>query len=236
MKNRKYKKFEELTGKCYSSMIGAESDGSCWRQAFELLKEIILEERQANPDFAPELEMVDDATDYAYDVQGWLEDCLDEVDMKREYEVLLEMCDDLLALFRWPEYSASDIKFRKSSALEALGQNAEAVEYCRNWIQEEPENIVAAVAGVYAFIAAEEFVAAEELIQRFISETSECTEENDIMFTAASKFYEATGNKKAKKRVDKAMKTYEKYLEEYFDSVDEDDDEFSFMDEELPFI
>ena len=46
MKNSKWKKFENLTGKCYSNMIGAEKDGSCWQQAFELLKEAVLDERE----------------------------------------------------------------------------------------------------------------------------------------------------------------------------------------------
>ena len=95
MQNKKWKNFNKLTGKCYSNMIGAEKDGSCWEKAFELLKEIILEERKVNPGFASQLEMVDDATDYEYDIQGWLEDCLSEIDMRGEYELLLKMCDDL---------------------------------------------------------------------------------------------------------------------------------------------
>ena len=101
--NKKWKKFDELTVKCYFNMSGAEKDRRCWFQAFELMKEIILEERKSNPGFAPELELIDDATDYSFDIQGWLEDCLDEIDMWEDYDALLKMCDDLLALFRWPE-------------------------------------------------------------------------------------------------------------------------------------
>lgn len=229
---KKWKKFNNLTGKCYSNMIGAEKDGSCWQQAFELLKEIILEERRENPGFASQLEMIDDATDYEYDIQGWLEDCLDEIDMRGEYETLLKMCDDLLHLFRWPEYTGSDIKFRKSATLGALGRKEEAVKYCKEWIQTEPENIVAAAAGVYAFIGTKEFDVAEELIGRFIFNKSKCSDENDIMFTAAAKLYEATGNKKEKKRIDKAIQEYEKYLEEDFENLDLEDEDF---DGELPF-
>ena len=46
--------------------------------------------------FAPELELLDDATDYRFDIEGWLEDCLDEMDIREDHEVLLRMCDDLL--------------------------------------------------------------------------------------------------------------------------------------------
>lgn len=236
MQNKKWKRFEKLTGRCYSTIIGAETDRSCWTQAFQLLKEIVLEERQKDPGFASQLEQLDDVTDYEYDVQGWLEDCLDEIDMRGDYEQLLQMCDDLLQLFGWPDYTDSDIRFRKSSALSSLGRKNEAAEYCRKWIKKEPENVVAAAAGVYAFIGTKEFAAAEELIDRFIPDKTECSEENDIMFTAASKLYEATGKQKEKKQIDKAIQDYEEYLKEYFESEDCDDDEFDFFDEsDLPF-
>ena len=165
MQNKKWKQFDKLTGKCYLNMIGAEKDGNCWSQAFEIMKEIILEERKVTPGFASELEMIDEATDYAFDIQGWLEDCLDEIDMRKEYETLLKMCDDLLELFGWPEHTGSDIKFRKST---------------------EPENIVAATAGVYAFIDMKDYDVAEKLVDKFIFDKSECVEENDFIVAPLS--------------------------------------------------
>lgn len=235
MKNKKWKRFEKLTEKCYSNMIGVEKDGSYWTQAFELLKEIILEERQENPNFASQLEMVDDDTDYRYDIQGWLEDCLDEIDMREQYDSLLGMCDDLLELFGWPDYTDSDIKFRKTIVLKELDRKEEAAAYCKEWIQKEPDNIVAATAGVYAFVGTKEYEAAEKLVNRFIFDRSECTEENDIMFTAASKLYEATGNRKEKKQIDKALKEYDEYLEKCFDELALVDEDLDFFDDELPF-
>ncbi len=235
MLSKKWKRFSSLTGKCYNNMVGAEKDGSCWAQAFELLKEIICEERQKNPDFAPQLEMIDDVTDYEYDIQGWLEDCLDELDMRGEYEALLRMTDDLLGMFSWPEYTDSDIKFDKSSALGSLGRNEEAVKFCESWIKEEPDNIVAAAAGVYAYIRTKEYDAAQDLVDRFISDKSKCGDEDSIMFVAASKLYEATGTKKEKKQIDKALQDYDKYLEDYFENLDLEDEGFGFSDGELPF-
>ena len=238
MQNKKWKKFSKLTVKCYNNMIGAEADGNCWQQAFELLIEIIREERQENPNFASEIEMVDDVTDYEYDIQGWLEDCFDEIDMRGEYEILLKMCDDLLTMFSWPDYTGSDLKFRKSSALESLGRKDEAVKYCKEWIRKEPENITAATAGVYAYIKTKEFDEAEKLVDQFIFDKTECSDENDIMFTAASRLYEAEGKRKEKKQIDKAIQKYEEYLEKYFDfpDFDNEDEDFDFFDEELPFM
>lgn len=235
MKNKKWNEFDKLTEKCYENMIGAEKDGSCWVQAFEVLKEILMEERQKNPEFATELELLDETTDYAHEVEGWLEDCLDEVDMRGQYEVLLQMCNDLLCMFNWTEYSASDIKFRKSSALGSLGRNKEAKDFCEEWMKKEEHNIVAATAFIYACIKTKEYEKAQEVVERFIQDQTNCTEENDIMFMAASKLYEVMGKKKEKRQIDKAMDEYEKALEEYLEGGYLDGDEFAFFDDDLPF-
>ena len=236
LNNKKWKKFQHLTEECYNDMNGFAEKSSCWLQAFELLKEIVLEERQQRPGFASELEKLDEDTDYKYDVLGWLEDCLDEMDMREEHEILLKMCEDLLGMFGWPEYTGSDLKMRKIFALLSLGRNQEAFSYFEKWLNKEPENIVAAAAGIYACIAIEDYEKGQELIEHFILNPNECSDENDIIFTAASKFYEKSGNEAAKKQIDKALEDYDKYLEQYFQGMeDEEDDILCFDDEELPF-
>ena len=231
MKNKKWNKFDKLQGKCYNNMIGAEEDGTCWKQAFELMMEIVREERQNNSNYAPDLMQLDDATDYEYDILGWLEDCLDEMDMQEDYQTLLFACDTLLTEFGWPEYTGSDIKFRKAAVLKPLGREEEAVLFCEKWIAKEPENIVAAAAGVYAYIDVKSYEKAEALVERFASDKSQCGDENDIMFTAASRLYQAMGKKKELKQVEKAMLAYEKKLQEQMELDfldDDDDDEFPF--------
>lgn len=235
MQNKKWKQFGKLTEMCYNNMIGVEKDGNCWVQAFELLMEIVREERKTNPNYASELEMLEEVTDCECDIQGWLEDCLDELDMREEHRTLLKMCDDLLDMFGWPEYTGSDIKMRKATVMAALGQKEESAEFCKKWLQKEPENIVAAAAGVYAFIEVKAFEEAEKLVERFILDKSKCTDENDIMFTAASILYQVTGKKKEKRVIDKAIKEYEKYLEDYYESFEFEDEDEEFFDGELPF-
>ena len=235
MQNKKWKQFGKLTEMCYNNMIGVEKDGNCWVRAFELLMEIVREERKTNPNYASELEMLEEVTDCECDIQGWLEDCLDELDMREEHRTLLKMCDDLLDMFGWPEYTGSDIKMRNATVMAALGQKEESAEFCKKWLQKEPENIVAAAAGVYAFIEVKAFEEAEKLVERFILDKSKCTDENDIMFTAASILYQVTGKKKEKRVIDKAIKEYEKYLEDYYESFEFEDEDEEFFDGELPF-
>ena len=111
---------------------------------------------------------------------------LDAVDMREDAGTLLKMCDDLLGLFSWPEYSGSDIKFMKFSAYGILGKIKGAVTFCEKWVKKEPENILAATAGVYAYIDIKEYDKTTKLVERFIFDKSECFEENDIMFRQLS--------------------------------------------------
>ena len=236
-RNRKWKSFQKLTEKCYENMIGAEEDSSCWQKGFELLKELVLEERKTDPQFASELELLDDVTDYRFDIEGWLEDCLDEMDMREEHAVLLRMCDDLLELFTWPEYTGSDLKFQKASALSSLGKIQEAAKFCDKWIKKEPENIVAATAGVYAYMKNGEQKKARDLIEKFIPDGMICCDDNDIMFTAASVFYEKTGDTKKQEQMEAALEAYDQELEAYFSEYNEmdEDDDVLWDEEDLPF-
>lgn len=153
----------QLTEKCLYTMTGMEKDHECWNQAFELFKELVSDMKSERPDGKIELYQVDDITNFEYDVQGWMDDYLDKLDMNSEYDQLLEM-------FCWKEDNPSDIKFQKVSALDSLGRNDEA----------------------------------------------------------ASKYYQAAGKKKEKKRIDQAIEAYEKFLEEFWMSGDEEEDELPF--------
>ena len=52
---------------------------------------------------------------------------------------------------------------------------------------------------------------------------------------AASTLYQVTGKKKEKKVIDKAIKEYEKYLKDYFESFEFEDEDEELFDDELPF-
>lgn len=238
MKNGMWKKFGKLTGKCYLNMAQGVEDPKCWDDTFALLLEIVADGRSEDPQYAAELYQLDEMTDYEYDVQGWLEDYLDEVDMREDKEKVLKICDTLLDLFHWEEEVPSDLQMLKSMALSALGRNDEAVELCRHWLEEDPDDITAVTASVYAYTASRDLEAAEKLIREHIQEDTQCTEENDILFTAAAAFYKASGNKKEYKRIDDALEAYDEYLGKFFEGMDGDGDEddlFDWDDDDLPF-
>lgn len=232
MNNEKWKEFDELTGKCYVNMAGLREDATCWEMAFNLLIEIAKEEREENKGVTTELYTLDDATDYKHDLVGWVEDCLDETDMREDYGLLLKMCNELFENFNWPEYSGSDLKFRKSTVLRNLGRCEEAVQFGKQWLEEEPKNIEAGTAYVYALMAVKSYEEAKEIIERFITDVSECGDENEIMFIAASRYYEAIGDKQQHKLLEKVIQEYDERVEEELMAWCEDDEDW---DDDLSF-
>lgn len=236
MRNKKWKKFAKLTDKCYANMAGAESDASCWPRAFDLLMEILAEERANNPQYAPELVDLEEETDWAYDISGWMEDYLDELDMREEHELLLHSCDQLIQHFRWKEDSPEDFYFLKSTALSGLDRTQEAAAFCRAWMQERPDSFTAVAASIYAFLDAGELQEAEALMKKHIDKDAECTDETAILFTAASKYYERTGNLTEHKRMEDALEAYDSWLEEeWLGGEDDEDGDALLEDWELPF-
>ncbi len=236
MKNKKWKEFGKLAGKCYLAIGMGEQDHEIWNQAFAALKEVVTAERSDGPDNIAELYLLDEITDYEYDVQGWLEDYLDDLDMREDKTELLKVCDELLGMFRWVEDMPSDINFLKSSALCSLGRKDEAVGFCKEWLEKAPDDFVAVAANVYALLEVNDMETAERLIRQHIQEDTECTDENDILFAAAVAYYKKAGNKKEMKRLDKAREEYANLLAQLLLGFDEnEDDDFTWDDDDLPF-
>ena len=73
--------------------------------------------RENNPDFAKELVDLDDATDFGHDIGGWLEDYLDELEMRRQHDKVQKVCEKLIDIFRWKEDSPSDLRFRIAESM-----------------------------------------------------------------------------------------------------------------------
>ena len=238
--NRQWKKYDQLMEKCYLGMAGGGTDINDWNDCFDVLIQIIENERESNPDFGRELNLLDDETDYRHDVQGWLEDYLDELDMREMYLRLETVCRKLLKIFEWKEEYPSDIRFMLASALENQGRVEEARKYCEDWETQEKDNPLAAAALIYSLLRMKDYEGAEEIVRQHIEEDTICSEENDVIFTAALQLYKANGNKKMEKKMDDALEEYDKALERYFMGLDDEGLEFGDMnwemdEDDLPF-
>ena len=232
MKNL-WKKFDQLTDRCYMDLAEGTGEMKNWNDGYAELMKVIEEGRRQDADFAGELYLLDDDTEYQYDVQGWLEDYLDELDMHKMHAELETVCRRLLELFRWEEDSPSHIRFMLASAMESQGKLDEALEFCGGWYEAEPDNMLAGAALIYARMDQEDWEGAERIVKECIPEGTACTDDTDVVFTAAAALYKVSGKKQEEKRINKAINKYEKELEKQFRMLDEEGDlEFGedFMD------
>lgn len=237
-----WKKFDSLTAECYMTMVQPVAGMEVWDKSYDLLLTIISQGREADAAFAPELYCLDADTDYGFDVEGWLEDYLDELDMAGRYADLESVCRRLLSLFDWKEENPSDLYFRISASLREQGKKEESLEYCEDWYKKDRDNAAAATALIYARTDVKDWAGAEEIVKKYITDDTVCTDENDIIFTAASALYKACKKKEAGKRIDKALDMYDKEIEKYLMGMDGealefagDYDEDDIDDWELPF-
>ena len=234
--NKLWKKYDKLTVDCYNQFVSGGIKMDCWHNTFATLIQAIETERENNKDFGKKFFELEDELDYRYEIQGWLEDYLDELEMKEQHDTLIQCCEKLISLFDWKEDTPSDFKFRIASALGAQQKFKDAHEYCEQWYAEEPDNLMAATAAVYARIGVRDMTDAEEIVTQFITDDTICSDDNDIMFIAAEALYKLTGNKKAEKEIQKSIQKYEEELNNFLFGLDDDDEaDWDWGEEDLPF-
>ena len=221
--NKPWKYFSEASQKCYDDMAIGKMHLTVWDQAYQVLKDAIAAERAKDPEYARELYEIDDKNDFKYGVEDWILDYQEMLDTLQEHAKLQSVCEELIAMFQWKEYSPTDLRFHVMIALQGQEKFKEAHQYGEMWFQEEEDNPYAAAALIYARMGVEDYVGAEQLVERFIPEGTVCSEENDMLFGAAEKLYEKTGKEDAQARIFEALERYDQELEKYLDNLDQEE-------------
>ena len=208
-----WKKFDQLSSQAYSEGEQGSGKIDSWNEGFTVLKEIMKEGRGKSQNFVRKFEYLDEATNYTHNVGEWLEDYLEKLGSLEMYGRLEEVCSWLLDEFEWGKDTPSDLNFQMATALASQGKHREALEYCENWYAEENENVVAATALIYARTSVMDFQGAEEIVKKYITEDGKCTEDNDLIYMAASLLYKVSKNEKAEEKINQELQRYEKEME-----------------------
>lgn len=226
MIRKNWKELDKMIGKCYESMIGVIEKDNLWQDTFQLLIKTISEERKKDADFATELYKVGDEIDFLCDVEGWLEDYFDELDMSEKLEEIIESANQLLELFKWEEDSKSVVNHRKASALSRTGRCQEAIALCEEWLKKESDNPLAAASLIYSYLTEKDMDSAEKTADSFWNEELECTFETEPYFTAAATVYGLSDNKVMLEKCKNALATFEEWFKDFYgmDGYNEDDE------------
>lgn len=224
-----WNEFDIISEKCYIQMMKSDLDLELWDKGFTTLLEIISKGRAENPNFALELYMLDEITDYEYDVDGWLEDYMDVLDMKEQHEKLQETCEALIDMFNWEKFSPTDLRFRIANMLIEQDRTEELLAYVEDWYQKEPDNAFASGGLIYARILVRDLEGAEEMVKKHITDDMECNMDTDTLFFAADLLYMVNGDTESEQKIREKIDKFEKELEEcYRKCFSEDGEELDF--------
>ena len=124
--------FDKASDKCYKEIMQGKLDDKVWKETYELLLEIIEKEASKHQKGSWEFYMLDDETDYEHDVEGWLEDYLDNLEEEEKHAEILQICEKILEMFDWKEVSSSDFKIRIVFSLIAQKKEKKHLLFPRN--------------------------------------------------------------------------------------------------------
>ncbi len=226
----KWKKFDQGADECYTGMITGKPGISTWVKTFHILRSILEELKQAETEFPRTLEALEDATEWKHDFSGWLDDFLSELDMHEQYRQLLDAAEYLLKIFDWSEGDELDLRFHKAQCLWELGKAEKAYEFCKRWINSEPENEQAKAAYVYACIHMGNYQEAWDFVDDVMPKWDICDEDAFVFYMAVDRLCDATGDGEKKEKIQKLIEECDEQFDAEFEAwlegedIDEEDD------------
>ena len=140
-RDSKWNQFAELIARCYKAAENGNTLNMCWNDAFCALMDIIEEERRTDSSFARELGDLEKLTDFKFNIEGLISDYFDRLWKVGDYQEICTSGDRIISAFDWHVESSSAIRIKVANALIKMGKKDEAVQYCLEWIQAEPEDV-----------------------------------------------------------------------------------------------
>ncbi len=230
--NDKWKIFDALIAD-YRNIENTDTDEGAViiRKIFDVLIEIVNEERKTDPSFMRNPETYDYDTDMKHNVTRCFLTLYSEAAMFPSQE-MLDLINEIDTLFELSEPESIARKNAYYSVLCGLGEGERALkEALAEYEADESSNSIRNLIQVYTDLG--RYEEAEELIDQNLPEGMECTEEMLPIFGAALHFYEETGDTDRTEQLLDAMDTFfEPFFEDFptdFDlsEAEEDMDLFS---------
>ena len=191
-----------------------------WEKAWKIVRD-----RVKNADMPLEISEVDEATDYEYDLGGWLSDMMVSYQRMGDEEKCICFCKEVLQTFAWKKESPAMFKRCIGECLMTLGKTEEGDKWYEEWLGSEwdPD---AAIAGTFYWMARRNYGKAEQILDRILEE-SEGTADYDGFYRSAAVFYRQMGKEKKAEAFDRMEEEYAERLKKM---------ENDFEDWKLPFF
>ena len=119
----------------YAENQDYENMTRCWLEAWDKTKENV---NQAEIRLG--ISAVDEATDYEYDIGGWLYEMELELFNAKAHEIRIQFCHEVLDTFVWEYDDYGGFKAAIGESLNALGRRDEGKKWFEDWLEQEPHH------------------------------------------------------------------------------------------------
>ena len=177
----------------YNAMMSDDQENmaKAWLHGFELIKELV---KNQFPDSKPDLQAVEEKTEFKYGLMSWLGDIERELGNAKLEEERIEYCKALLETFIWGKEAQDGFKATIGEAYCELGKEADWVNIFEEWLSQEPNNMIAVNSYLYCLTTAGKAEKAKEVAKQYITEDMECDIDTETMFYRAQSLFEEAGD------------------------------------------
>jgi len=167
-----------------------------------------------------------EAQDYAYPIDGWLQDYEMELGNARKYEERIAFCRKILDLFDWEEEDDSCFRCGIGESLFYEGKIAEAYEYYENWLADDPQNVNGINSFSWILFENGDAGKAYELIRKVTWGVS-CYADNSILFMRARQLADYVGKENEGEWYRRQLEKFEESIKKWGKDEDGLFDEFT---------
>lgn len=191
-----------------------------WENAWEIVKEKV-----KNAEMPIELYEADEATDYEYNLQEWIEKMAYAYRRMGEDEKCISFCREVIDTFAWKQIAPSEFKNCIGRCLMELGRIEESDEWYEAWLREsrDPDVITACIS---YWMARKDHGRVEKLLDHILK-VSEGGNDYDGFYAVGAEYCRQIGREKKAKEFDRMQEEYKERMKEY---------EMEYEDREVPFF
>ena len=178
----------------------------CWQDAWDIFGSAMKQ--------IPETETLYglmESQDYAYPIDGWLQDYEMELGNAEKYEERIAFCQKILEIFDWKDSDDSCFRCGIGESLFREGKAAESYEYYENWLKEDPQNVNGTNSFSWVLFENGDAEKAYEMIREATWGIS-CDADNSLLFMRAKQLAEYVGKEDESKWYQQQLNKFENSL------------------------
>lgn len=216
-------KWDDLAQKGYDCFYSQkETEGlQYWQEAWRVFGSIVeqISETKAVLDLM-------DEQDYAYPIDGWLQDYEMELGNAGKYKERIAFCQKVLDIFEWQEEDDSCFRSGIAESLFREGKITESFDYYEQWITEDPNTINGINSCSWMLFENGEYEKAYKLVKN-VTWGVPCDVDNSILFMRAKQLADFVEKKEESQWYQQQLDKFEASLGKWQEEQDGVFDEFT---------